>query len=101
MEAGLGLASAMADSGEPEVAYDRLRVMLERKEKWRFFRVDEVPPATLREEFAELHNELQAALGIHDRPLLHPSFLGSDRKIGRNDPCPCGSGKKYKKCCLK
>ena len=23
-----------------------------------------------------------------------------DMKIGRNDPCPCGSGKKYKKCCL-
>ena len=23
-----------------------------------------------------------------------------DIKIGRNDPCPCGSGKKYKKCCL-
>jgi hypothetical protein len=21
-------------------------------------------------------------------------------RIGRNDPCPCGSGKKYKKCCL-
>ncbi|HEC62475.1 MAG TPA: hypothetical protein ENI27_09540, partial [bacterium] len=21
-------------------------------------------------------------------------------KIGRNDPCPCGSGKKYKMCCL-
>jgi len=24
----------------------------------------------------------------------------SRRKVGRNDPCPCGSGKKYKKCCL-
>jgi preprotein translocase subunit SecA len=24
-----------------------------------------------------------------------------ERKIGRNDPCPCGSGKKYKKCCGK
>jgi preprotein translocase subunit SecA len=24
----------------------------------------------------------------------------SGEKIGRNDPCPCGSGKKYKKCCL-
>lgn len=24
---------------------------------------------------------------------------GSIRKVGRNDPCPCGSGKKYKKCC--
>jgi hypothetical protein len=23
------------------------------------------------------------------------------RKVGRNDPCPCGSGKKFKKCCLK
>ncbi|MDR2939680.1 MAG: SEC-C domain-containing protein [Clostridiales bacterium] len=23
----------------------------------------------------------------------------NDDKIGRNDPCPCGSGKKYKKCC--
>ena len=22
------------------------------------------------------------------------------QRIGRNDPCPCGSGKKYKKCCL-
>ena len=22
-----------------------------------------------------------------------------DKKVGRNDPCPCGSGKKYKKCC--
>ncbi|MEA1649028.1 MULTISPECIES: SEC-C metal-binding domain-containing protein [Nitrospirillum] len=20
-------------------------------------------------------------------------------KVGRNDPCPCGSGKKYKRCC--
>jgi SEC-C motif len=22
------------------------------------------------------------------------------RNVGRNDPCPCGSGKKFKKCCL-
>lgn len=29
---------------------------------------------------------------------LQTSF-GSTKKIGRNDPCPCGSGKKYKKCC--
>ena len=26
---------------------------------------------------------------------------GGKKKIGRNAPCPCGSGKKYKKCCLK
>jgi hypothetical protein len=29
-----------------------------------------------------------------------PFVIGS-KKIGRNDPCPCGSGKKYKKCCGK
>ena len=31
------------------------------------------------------------------------SFLGEagERKIGRNEPCPCESGKKYKKCCLR
>ena len=30
-----------------------------------------------------------------------PNVAQRDKpKIGRNDPCPCGSGKKYKKCCL-
>lgn len=28
-------------------------------------------------------------------------FKREEHKIGRNEPCPCGSGKKYKKCCLK
>lgn len=27
------------------------------------------------------------------------SFIRPHRKVGRNEPCPCGSGKKYKKCC--
>jgi hypothetical protein len=36
---------------------------------------------------------------------LPPGFTQSSFKdpspdVGRNDPCPCGSGKKYKKCCL-
>jgi preprotein translocase subunit SecA len=28
-------------------------------------------------------------------------FKREEPKVGRNDPCPCGSGKKYKKCCGK
>jgi preprotein translocase subunit SecA len=28
-------------------------------------------------------------------------FIREEEKIGRNDPCTCGSGKKYKKCCGK
>jgi len=31
-------------------------------------------------------------------PMLRPSFTPAN-KVGRNNPCPCGSGKKYKKCC--
>lgn len=32
---------------------------------------------------------------------LPETYKREEAKIGRNDPCPCGSGKKYKKCCLK
>jgi len=28
------------------------------------------------------------------------NIVVNEEKIGRNEPCPCGSGKKYKKCCL-
>jgi uncharacterized protein len=34
-----------------------------------------------------------------DVPTQHSSFAAPSSKVGRNDPCPCGSGKKYKKCC--
>ena len=34
--------------------------------------------------------------------LLTPRATVTDKpKVGRNDPCPCGSGLKFKKCCLK
>jgi preprotein translocase subunit SecA len=29
---------------------------------------------------------------------LSGTFVRSERKVGRNEPCPCGSGKKYKHC---
>ncbi|MGN0593655.1 MAG: SEC-C metal-binding domain-containing protein, partial [Hominimerdicola sp.] len=32
-------------------------------------------------------------------PTHHNMTLRRSNKIGRNDPCPCGSGKKYKNCC--
>lgn len=36
--------------------------------------------------------------GHHHAPVAPVMRAGP--KVGRNDPCPCGSGKKYKKCCL-
>lgn len=39
-------------------------------------------------------------LGIIEEDIEKPTLEGIDlSKIGRNDPCPCGSGKKFKKCC--
>lgn len=35
------------------------------------------------------------------RMKLHEDSHVTVAKVGRNDPCPCGSGKKYKKCCGK
>ena len=33
------------------------------------------------------------------RPCSQAAGAQGQKKIGRNDPCPCGSGLKYKKCC--
>ncbi|MEI2664741.1 SEC-C metal-binding domain-containing protein [Rossellomorea sp. LJF3] len=37
---------------------------------------------------------------LDEQPLLVTQPVQIGDKVGRNDPCPCGSGKKYKKCCL-
>lgn len=34
-----------------------------------------------------------------DYELQQQPYRRPEPKVGRNDPCPCGSGKKYKKCC--
>ena len=49
------------------------------------------------EQAHQLYNE-----GRYDDALLESATTTHNerRKVGRNDPCPCGSGKKYKKCCL-
>ena len=41
-----------------------------------------------KEERAEIFKQFKADQVYH-----------SEKTVGRNDPCPCGSGKKYKKCC--
>jgi SEC-C motif-containing protein len=38
----------------------------------------------------------------HDGAMIKPeTVVRTGDKVGRNDPCPCGSGKKHKKCCGK
>ena len=40
-----------------------------------------------------------AATGTPDKTSKPQPVRNKDKKVGPNDPCPCGSGKKYKKCC--
>lgn len=71
------------------------------------------PPVT-DEEFAELvgwwagkPREFRLACSdyVNGFTPFMPAFLAAPRrervaaKVGRNDPCPCGSGKKHKRCC--
>ena len=46
-----------------------------------------------------LNGNAPADLSAGEAPPQAEPFKSS-KKVGRNDPCPCGSGKKYKKCCL-
>lgn len=48
--------------------------------------------------FAAVREKLQTNTDIPDMPVAI-TFRRNAPKVGRNDPCPCGSGKKYKKCC--
>lgn len=38
---------------------------------------------------------------VEQKPEPPSPIIRTSRKVGRNDPCPCNSGKKYKKCCAK
>ncbi len=35
-----------------------------------------------------------------DKSQVKRAPVRKEHKVGPNDPCPCGSGKKYKKCCM-
>lgn len=54
---------------------------------------------------AEKGKEHHAATGPKEEGVEAADVPGTvtrnEPKVGRNEPCPCGSGKKFKKCCLK
>ena len=45
-------------------------------------------------EMAEAANQAQGEGAVKIKTIVREAA-----RVGRNDPCPCGSGKKYKKCC--
>ena len=73
---------------------------LVRDEPERF--ADRIPQKMLDEIVDQLPVILQSIAAYWhdpDRPLPQREQPLRSTKVGRNDPCPCGSGKKFKKCC--
>ncbi|MCP3893574.1 MAG: hypothetical protein GY706_02960 [Bacteroides sp.] len=51
--------------------------------------------------FESHHARLKSLYRLYKkRHNISTTPVRANRKVGRNDPCPCGSGKKYKRCCL-
>jgi uncharacterized protein len=81
------LSSAIKNPGEPRFASSEFTLFgdtVEELSQW----------AAFRGEDAARSSEYPDLLELADEPYRNP-FRG----VGRNDPCPCGSGKKFKNCC--
>ncbi|XES82293.1 YecA family protein [Franconibacter pulveris] len=64
---------------------------------------------TLEQMTEQAYEQSQQAIGPaalqlyqywRSQPEMRQTPVTAEPKVGRNDPCPCGSGKKYKNCCL-
>ena len=47
----------------------------------------------------EMANDMRKEMPKESKEVTHTPVVNNGPKVGRNDPCPCGSGKKYKNCC--
>jgi uncharacterized protein len=52
-----------------------------------------------RSNAEELYEDELAVDGLDDDDFYPETYVRPEPKVGRNEPCPCGSGRKYKKCC--
>lgn len=62
------------------------------------------PDGRIEREFvsADTQDELDRKLAkMHETALRNGAVAVTQRKVGRNHPCPCGSGQKFKRCCAR
>jgi len=88
----LGLEIIETEAGGPEDSKGTVEFVARYREKGK--KVE-------HREIAEFQKSNDQWYFLDGRPPKVTQTIRTEPKIGRNDPCPCGSGKKYKKCCLK
>ena len=100
---GVALAAAQWDGAGQEMAILLTPIRAFTGEtKWRGHDFDESEKENIRQAIEPNVREIHAwwlARRAEDEAPVQP-VRRSEPRVGRNDPCPCGSGKKYKKCCL-
>ena len=93
------LFSGLLDVVKREVTQKLMlvRVQTEQEVEQAAEQVEHVPePKNVQYHHADYEEALETAKGGDDTAVQ--PFVRQGQKIGRNDPCPCGSGKKYKQC---
>ncbi|MBF8275011.1 MAG: motif domain protein [Candidatus Brocadiaceae bacterium] len=74
--------------------YDQEQIR-QRQERWE--KEQDAYPKLNKRTYEE--TEVEEAVEKDVEEVLEP-IVNNMPKVGRNEPCPCGSGKKYKKCCM-
>ncbi|MCH7822004.1 MAG: SEC-C domain-containing protein [Proteobacteria bacterium] len=65
---------------------------------WKFYDADEI--RRRQERWLKEDGDADFDTYRHEPREPQHTYVREQAKIGRNDPCPCGSGRKYKKCCM-
>ena len=92
---GFDLFMNMIESVKEQTVGTLMRIQLVREDE-----LERLEEERRREKERELEMARRASGGGEDEAARKP-VRRSGEKVGRNAPCPCGSGKKYKKCCGK
>lgn len=77
----------------PHLQAELLSRLQKAKEFGRMMRKERIPKKRICTLLESLSSDPQ------DEAPQRPEPVVTEKKVGRNEPCPCGSGKKYKKCC--
>ena len=93
------LFSKMLERDNREILSALFRASINVPENREVASQSQTPPPQQRVDMSKMQtsrNEISAAAGSAERS--KPAPVHVEKKVGRNDPCPCGSGKKYKHC---
>jgi len=89
------MASFFDDEVEEEFSKRKMDLWCYTRDWLSFYSKDKINYRQKRREEERKRELEKKRLHLAEEPFVH-----NTPKIGRNDPCPCGSGKKYKKCCM-